>query len=46
MDNGNIINHCVELGERYDHERMHNLQSNMRDQQLESAKIVNCETEL
>jgi len=40
MDTENIINHCVELGERCDHERMHNLQRNMRGQRLESAKIV------
>lgn len=40
MDTENIINNCVELGERCDHERMHNLLRNMRRQQLESAKIV------
>lgn len=40
MDSENIIDHSVELGERCDHERMHNLQRNLRGQQLESAKIV------
>jgi len=40
MDSENIIDHCIEFGERCDHERMHNLQRNMRGQQLESAKIV------
>jgi len=40
MDSENIMDHCVELGERCDHERMYNLQRNMRGQQLKSAKIV------
>lgn len=40
IDCENIIENCVELGERCDHERMHNLQRSMRGQQLESAKIV------